>query len=325
MNNLNNKSKYMLICNEIETCLEYGKTDFIIYPFGEVGSYVKTILNGRYAIKEKLIVDNGLAKYNRSVKKISELRAEDVGDNGVIFVSSEDKKILPIIVDSLPGFLNRNQVTFANHNIWEEVIDGHARKHDFFFRRCKIGRYTTGYRSLLTWHWLVESIGRYCNINCYARVAANHSLDMISINHTFVEKTQWDTIEDYQRKLEYCKKYGIHKLNGSGQGWDRETAKNSPIIIGNDVWVGQYVSILPGVSIGDGAVIAAGAVVTHDVPPYTVVAGVPAKPIKKRYSDENIEKLLRIRWWDWSEEKIKDNLELFYQPEKFIEAFSVSD
>ena len=92
-------------------------------------------------------------------------------------------------------------------------------------------------------------------------------------------------------------------------------------MIGNDVWIGRNAIILPGNTIGDGAIIAAGAVVTHDVPPYTIVGGVPARPIRKRFSDDIIEKLLEIKWWDWPEEKIVENFEYFYQPEKFAEKF----
>ena len=75
------------------------------------------------------------------------------------------------------------------------------------------------------------------------------------------------------------------------------------INIGNDVWIGYEAVILAGVTVGDGAVIGTRAVVTKDVPPYTIVGGVPAKPIKRRFSDEKIEQLLKMRWWNWSEEK----------------------
>ncbi len=81
-------------------------------------------------------------------------------------------------------------------------------------------------------------------------------------------------------------------------------------IIGSDVWIGTEAMIMPGVKIGDGAVIAARAVVTKDVKPYTIVGGNPAKLIKKRFSDEQIEVLLEIKWWDWDVEKIKKNIEL---------------
>lgn len=78
-------------------------------------------------------------------------------------------------------------------------------------------------------------------------------------------------------------------------------------MIGNDVWIGYESLILAGVTIGDGAIIGTRAVVTKDVPPYTIVGGVPAKPIRKRFNDETIQYLQKVRWWDWPEEKIKAN------------------
>lgn len=81
-------------------------------------------------------------------------------------------------------------------------------------------------------------------------------------------------------------------------------------MIGNDVWIGYEAVILAGVTIGDGAIIGTRAVVTKDVPPYTIVGGVPAKPIKKRFDDETIAQLLRLKWWDWSEEKIAQNIQV---------------
>lgn len=80
--------------------------------------------------------------------------------------------------------------------------------------------------------------------------------------------------------------------------------------IGNDVWIGAGANIINGVTIGDGAVIGASAVVTKDVPPYSIVTGVPAKCHKIRFSDEIISLLERIKWWDWPEEKIKENIYL---------------
>ena len=81
------------------------------------------------------------------------------------------------------------------------------------------------------------------------------------------------------------------------------------IIIGNDVWIGYEAVIMSGVNIGDGAIIGTRAVVTKDIPPYTIVGGVPAKIIRKRFSDEVISQLLEIKWWDWNKEKIKNNIE----------------
>jgi virginiamycin A acetyltransferase len=84
-----------------------------------------------------------------------------------------------------------------------------------------------------------------------------------------------------------------------------------PITIGNDVWIGTRAIILPGVDIGDGAVVGAGAVVTKDVDSYSIVAGVPAKEVGRRFDEETKNKLLEKEWWDWSEDKIKKNKNFF--------------
>lgn len=87
--------------------------------------------------------------------------------------------------------------------------------------------------------------------------------------------------------------------------WDNK----GDIVIGNDVWIGYEAVILAGVKIGDGAIIGTRSVVTKDVPSYTIVGGIPAKPIRKRFSDDTIATLLAERWWDWPTDKIATNLE----------------
>ena len=82
--------------------------------------------------------------------------------------------------------------------------------------------------------------------------------------------------------------------------WDNK----GDIVLGNDVWVGYEAVIMSGVTIGNGAIIGTRAVVTKDVPPYTIVGGVPAKPIRKRFDDKTIRALENLRWWDWEREKI---------------------
>ncbi len=96
------------------------------------------------------------------------------------------------------------------------------------------------------------------------------------------------------------------------------------IIIGNDVWIGSNVIILSGVHIGDGAVICAGSVVTKDIEPYSIAGGVPAKQIRKRFTDEAVEKLLQIQWWNWEEEEIKKWIPLLSSPDinSFLEKYS---
>ena len=92
-----------------------------------------------------------------------------------------------------------------------------------------------------------------------------------------------------------------------------------PIIVGHDVWIGSRSIIFEGVTIGDGAIVAAGAVVTKDVPPFAIVGGVPAKIIKYRFSPEIISRLLEIKWWDLPDEKITKCIDLFHTPNPKLE------
>ena len=96
--------------------------------------------------------------------------------------------------------------------------------------------------------------------------------------------------------------------------------------IGNDVWVGANAMIMSGVSIQDGAIIAAGAIVTKNVSPYTIVAGNPAKTVKKRFKNSQIKSLLRIQWWNWEEDKIRKYVSDFYSDiDKFIKLHDVQN
>ncbi|MFD1328719.1 CatB-related O-acetyltransferase [Mycoplana ramosa] len=94
-------------------------------------------------------------------------------------------------------------------------------------------------------------------------------------------------------------------------GLRKGSTSKGPVCIGHNVWIGDGATVLTGVDVGHGAVIAAGAVVTKNVPPYSIVAGVPAKIIGYRFSPATIESMLRIRWWDWSFEKMQRNIAIF--------------
>ena len=133
-------------------------------------------------------------------------------------------------------------------------------------------------------------IGKFCSIACGAKFLLNSS------NHT------QRSLSTYPFPI-FFEEWGLDKANVKS-AWDNK----GDIVIGNDVWIGYEAVILSGVHIGDGAVIATRAVVTRDVPPYTIVGGIPAKAIKKRFDDATIAKLLRLQWWNWPFEKIQHSL-----------------
>lgn len=127
--------------------------------------------------------------------------------------------------------------------------------------------------------------GKYCAVGDGVRI--------ISSNHLVTYPNMQITLHD---------KCGFKKIAADNKG---------TIHIGNGVWIGDSVIILPGINVGSGAVIGAGSVVTKDVPPFSIVAGVPGKVIRKRFSDDVITALLDIKWWDWSIEQIKRNKQFF--------------
>ncbi len=153
-----------------------------------------------------------------------------------------------------------------------------------FSGQIKIGKNSTlGYNSTI--HGKV-TIGKYCQLGPY--------LSIITTNHP----------------TEYLSIY-VNKQLFNGELLKLKTNKKT--IIGNDVWVGQNVSVLGGVSIGNGAVIAAGSVVTKDVPKYSIVAGVPAKIIKMRFKDSTIEEIEKLSWWDMSNTELEKIKPLFFK------------
>jgi len=129
-------------------------------------------------------------------------------------------------------------------------------------------------------------VGKFCSIACGVKFI------FTSANHT------QKSLSTYTFPLFY-EEWGLDKKDITA-AWDNK----GDIIVGNDVWIGYDAIIMSGVTIGDGAVIGTRALVTKNVPPYTVVGGIPAKTIKKRFSDEIIAELLLLKWWEWLLEKI---------------------
>lgn len=134
-------------------------------------------------------------------------------------------------------------------------------------------------------------IGKFCSIACGAKFLFN------SANHTM------KSLSTYPFPI-FFEEWGLD-IRDITSAWDNK----GDIVVGNDVWIGYESIIMAGVTIGDGAVIGTRAVVTKDVPPYTIVGGVPTKQIRKRFSEETISDLLKLKWWDWPIEKIVENIE----------------
>jgi len=156
----------------------------------------------------------------------------------------------------------------------------------------------------------LKSIGHFTSINGSVDLCVNHQLNM-----TFTS----DELVNYLKEENKAKYYAA--LNSDPA---HPYARNKPqITIGNDVYIGAFAFINASKvsNIGDGAIIGSGAVVLEDVPPYAVVVGVPAKIKRYRYSPEMIDTLLRIKWWNWSEEEINANFDALISPEIFMKKF----
>ncbi len=149
-------------------------------------------------------------------------------------------------------------------------------------------------------------IGRYCSIGSHVRliIGKHPSKGFVSTHPAFFSV-------DHLCKLCYVKSQKFDEFAYID-------AEKNNVAIGNDVWIGDGVSILGGIQIGDGAIVAAGAVVVKDVEPYTIVGGVPAKTIRKRFTEEQIRQLEKIQWWNHDEAWLREKADLFEDVEVFL-------
>lgn len=294
------ENKYIKICEKkLPIALEQaGNRELWIYGAGKGGNILHNVLlNQNVTIAGFVDQHAEIIKNNRGYEVAGLDKLSSAKHYLLISLMSYD----PLISDEL------ERRGFYEYDCFYFMAGEFLNKKDIVFNGCKVGMYTYGYEKFLA-NGTVKSIGRYCSIHGSARCVVNHLIDCVS-SHTFV-----DTCYDYSWEKRHARK----ELNSVLVEY-----RNRPSYIGNDVWIGANAVILPGCNIGDGAVVAAGAVVTKDVAPYAIVGGVPAKLIRYRFSTEIIDFMLKIKWWEWSREKIEANIELFYNPQAFVEKFGI--
>ncbi len=211
------------------------------------------------------------------------------------------KKILTYIIDYIRFVLQGGKCLFPTFLYKNILSDNIFIGRGCNISKCEIGRHTYMGNSCC---FSNAKIGSFCSISQNVRMAIGRhpSAIYVSTSPLFYAESSylgkgWNVDKEFK---EYTK---------TDNGYSLE--------IGNDVWIGMNVTILEGVKIGDGAIVAACSCVVKDVPPYAIVGGVPAKIIRYRFTEEEIEILQKLKWWEWSEEEIKREAHKFSNVKNF--------
>lgn len=176
------------------------------------------------------------------------------------------------------------------------IRDCKLAKHTRVLPRCNLIRVEMAKYSYIGTNTIVSDtkIGAFCSIGSSCSIGGGmHPTDRVSTSPVFYDSSNCFKEKNY--------------ISADS----RNPVKQPQTIIGNDVWIGENVFVSAGVNIGDGAVIGAHAVITKDVPPYAIVAGVPAKVLRYRFDEATIKELMATQWWEWSDEKLVENKEWF--------------
>lgn len=200
-----------------------------------------------------------------------------------------------MILEEKGYFDKSSTIIDTKFGVWNEVDK------NCIFLESEIGDYTYFGDNCDVAH---AKIGKFCSVAKGVRInPANHPMERATQHHF-----------TYRRKM--------FQMDIKDDEYIFQWRRDKKVVIGNDVWIGHNAIIMGGITIGDGAVIGSGSVVTKDVAPYTVVAGVPAKFIKRRFSERITKELMEIRWWNWSRSEIKERMGDFVGDiEKFIEKY----
>lgn len=179
-------------------------------------------------------------------------------------------------------------------------------QYSFLSSDVLIGERTVIYKALL---FGTINIGNNTTIN--GPGTEFHAIKSKITIGNFCSIARHTAIQDHNHDIENITTYYIkhHIFNEERK---ESAVSKGDVLIGNDVWIGTQSIILSGVTVGDGAVIAANSVVTKNIPPYAIVGGTPAKVLRYRFSEDIIKELIKVKWWDWDVKKIKRNRHLFY-------------